>query len=455
MTSVYLAFLVIFTLALLISNIYLFKTKRYPYLFINCMLFLPDYYGIEISNSLPLITVCRIMFVILYIYAFINRRRNIDLRHIDLKTLPKSSYCIIGYFALRIISNLYYVSVYGQAAKTIFIIIFEQLFLLVAFYVLGLSREEMRALIKTIVWTATVLFCFGIFESLTNIRIFNALYTVSKDVLNVEFTRLGLLRATTTMGLPGFYGNMCILVLPLILYLYEISRQKKYLISMGLCMLAIIHSGSRADVIFFFIVLAVFVIYVITEKSRRVEFCKQIAGVFLSVLFFTFALSIASPYYRYFYTGSAKAILNEVGFDFDLNEGAPDENVGFGENLSGSTSRTQQFTGILYTARINPIFGLGSGAQARAEIQYFTRGKWRNWNSYDLGIVEIFGDEGILGLMGVALMLLYIILSASKNRYLHMMCLVYILATLNTANMYKFLLLYVILAIYNDYRLSK
>lgn len=455
MATVNLAFLVIFTLALLILNIYLFITKRYLYLFVNCMLFLPDYYGIEISSSLPLITASRIMYVIFYIYAFINRRRNIDIRHFDLKSISMPFYCLIGYFVLRIISNLYYVSVYGQATKTIFIIIFEQLFLFIAIYVLGLTKDEIQTLIKTIVWAATTLFVLGIFESLTSVRIFDALYTVSKDVLNVKFTRLGLLRATTTMGLPGFYGNMSILVLPLILYLYEMSGQRRYLISMGLCTLAIIHSGSRADAIFLFVVLAVYVIYVLAEKCKRVEFCKEFAVVILSVFVFASILSIANPYYKYFYTGSVKSVLNEVGFDFDLDEGAPDESVGFGKNLSGSTSRTQQFTGLLYTARVNPIFGLGSGAQTREEIQYFTKGQWRRWDTYDLGIVEIFGDEGILGLIGVTLLLLALIISAPKNRYIHMMCLVYILTTLNTKNMYRFLLLYVVLAIYKNHKLSK
>lgn len=455
MTGAYLAFLAIFTLVLLISNVYLFKTKRYLYLFVNCMLFLPDYYGIEISSTFPLITVSRIMCVIFYIYAFINRRRNIDLKQIDLKTLPWMFYCIVGYFALRIISNLYYVSVYGQAVKTIFLIIFEQLFLLVAIFVLAPTKEEIQTLIKTIVWTATSLFSIGILESLTYFCPFDALYTVSRFVLNEKQVRLGLLRSTTTMGLPVFYGNMCILVLPLILYLYEISNQKKYLISMWLCILAIIHSGSRADAIFLFIILAVFVIYVLAEKHRRVEFCKRLVAVMFSVFVFASVLSIANPYCRYFYTGSVKSVLNEVGFNFDLDEGAPDENVGFGKNLSGSTSRIQQFTGLLYTARVNPIFGLGSGAQTRREIQYFTKGEWRRWHTYDLGIVEIFGDEGILGLTGVILMLLVLIIADPKNRYMQMMCLAYILTTLNTKNMYRFLLIYVILAVYNDHRLSK
>jgi O-antigen ligase len=295
----------------------------------------------------------------------------------------------------------------------------------------------------------------GVLESLTGIRLFDALYTVSRFVLNEKQFRLGLLRATTTMELPVFYGNMCILVLPLILYLYEIYRQKKYLISMGLCMLALIHSGSRADAIFLFIVLAVFVVYVLTEKYRRVEFCKQLAAVMFSVFVFTSVLSIVNPYYRYFYTGSVKSVLNEVGFDFDLNEGAPDENIEFGKNPSGSNSRIQQFTGLLYTARVSPIFGLGSGAQTRREIHYFTRGEWRRWHTYDLGIVEIFGDEGILGLTGVILMLLVLIIADPKNRYMQMMCLAYILTTLNTKTMYSFLLIYVMLAVYNDHRLSK
>ena len=110
-----LIFLSTFTLALHIANIYCFIKKKYLYLFIPCMLFLPDYYGGEISDSLPLLTASRTMFVIFFIYAWINRRRNLSFKNFRLKELPREYLFLAAYFVLRIVSNLYYVTTYGQA----------------------------------------------------------------------------------------------------------------------------------------------------------------------------------------------------------------------------------------------------------------------------------------------------------------------------------------------------
>ena len=446
MFAVFFVLLILISLALLIANIKCFKTKKYLYLFINCMLFLPNYYGIEINDALPLITVKRMMLVAFLIYAYKNRRRDFKIKNIDFKSLPKPYYFLGGYFVFRILSNLFYVFTYEQAVKTIFFIIIEQLLLIVAVYMLAPTKEEIDILVKSIVSTATVMFVLGIIESFTHARIFDLLYTVSRYLLNERYERLGLLRSTASMGIPGMFGNMCILVLPLILYMYECSRNKKYLVSVGLCVLAIIHSGARSDIFFLIFTLGIYCIYVLRGKERRLLFGKNAMAVVLSLLIFISVLSVISPYYKYFYVGTAKSILNEVGFDFDLSEGAPDESVGFGKNADGGLSRTMQFSGISYAAGINPVFGLGSGAQNRGDIQYYYKNKWRVFKTYDLGVVEIFCDEGIVGLIGVVSALLYILLASGKNRMLQMMLAIYVMTTLSTVNMFEFLFLYIILA---------
>lgn len=121
--DVLLCFFALFTLALIIANVYCFKSKKYLYLFVPCMLFLPGYYGIELSESLPLITMTRIMFVVFYIYTFINKRRTFKTSGHSYKSLPKAYYLLLGYFVLRIASNLYYITTYGQAIKKQFFLL--------------------------------------------------------------------------------------------------------------------------------------------------------------------------------------------------------------------------------------------------------------------------------------------------------------------------------------------
>lgn len=435
----------VFTICLIIANIYFFKTQKYLNLFFPCILFLPDYYGFEMSEALPLITVARLMFLVFFIYTFVNKRRNLNLRALKIKDLPKEYLLLVGYFVFRLASNLYYVTTYGQAAKTIMSILFEQLLLLFAIYMLAPTRDEIIDVMRAIVVGATVLFVIGIFESYTSIRPFDALYTITRFALNDHYVRLGLLRATTTLGLPGFYGNMCVYMLPIIFYLYELTGSKKYIVITGLDVLAIIHSGCRSDMIYLVGILGIYFIYVLNGKKRRLLFIKNAVAVTIVLLLFIGGASLASPNLRYFYVGNGKSVLNELGFEFDLNEGAPEGADGFGNGGKGSLSRTAQFSGLRYVAGINPIFGLGSGAQARNAIKYCWYGHWLSASTYDLGIVEIFCDEGIIGTLGLSLIIIFMIISSRKNKYYQLAIFTYLISTLSTANVYEYIMLFIII----------
>lgn len=422
------------------------------------MLFLPEYYGIEFSESLPLLTVARMMFIVFYIYTFINRRRNINLKGICLKKLPKEYYFLGGYFIFRIISNLYYVTTYSDAIKTIFEIIFEQLLLLIALYLLAPTKEEIITTIKAVVWSATTLFAIGIFESFTFIRPFDALYTVSRYMLNSYYVRLGLLRSVTTMGLANFYGNMCLLVTPLIFYLHKTTRQKRYLVVLFLDVLAIIHSGCRSDMIFFIIISTIYLIMIFKEKDAFSSALKSGAIVLCTIAMWIAIMCSISERYNYYYVGTGKSLLNTVGFDFDLDEGAPEGVDGYGTNESAATySRIFQLSGIKYALSINPLFGLGSGAQSRGDIQYVFKDKIYHTNTIDMGIVEILVTEGLIGILGfvsLSALFSYNVLKTHKKsrlpeynkevKFKLLFLTTYILCMLGTSNMYPWLTLIVI-----------
>ncbi len=418
------------------------------------MLFLPDYYGIDLSESLPILSVTRIMFVVFYVYAVINRKRNLHIKEIDLKRIPKVYLFLAGYFLFRITSNLYYVTTYGQSVKTILKIVFEQLFLLLAFYLLKPTKSEIDKMIKAIVGAAAVLFVVGVFESVSGIRIFDSLYTVSRSVGNLTATRLGLLRATTTMIMPGFFGNMCVMVLPLIFYLYEETKNFAYVLVAALDVLATIHSGARSDMIFILVITVVYLLFVIKSSKRRLVFCRTMLIVTGVLLIYIIGVSAVSDDLRYYYVGNGKAVLNEFGFEFNLDEGAPKGSGGYGGNLNGTVSRTRQLTGMYYVAGINPIFGLGSGAQIRGDVLYYwpySKGDlWSAVNTYDMGIVEIFCDEGLIGLLGICFLFIYMIIKAKNSHFYWFLIFCYLLATLNTANMIPFLMLFVILISQNS-----
>ncbi len=447
-------FLILFSAVIVLINVYCFIKKKFLYSAIPCVLFLPDYYGFEINDSLPLISVARIIFLFLYLYAYINRRRKVSLKNINLRTVPIEIRCLFGYFFLRIVSNLYYVGKYGQATKTILLIAFEQLFFLISLYVLYPTKEEVLKLIKIIVYVATALFAVGIFESMTYIRPFDALYTISRYTLNEHYVRLGLLRATTTMGLPGTFGNMCILIYPLALYIYEQTKQKRFIAIMVLDILAIIHSGARSDIFFFLFITAMYALMVLVDKRKNnLEFIKNALVVGASILAILIVLSNGNKYLRYYYSTTGLSLLNEIGFDFDLDKGAPEGIDGYGGNDStGALSRMSQFTGIQHAMAINPLFGQGSGAHNRGEVMYKWNGYWFYYKTFDVGIVEVLVSEGIIGFLGFAFFFASWIILLLKSRlkiknYLSgkiilLLFPTYLMITLSTANMYAFLMLY-------------
>lgn len=449
--------MIIFSLGLLVANIICFARKKYLYLFIPCMLFLPGYYGIDFGDTFPILTVTRMMFIVFYIYALVNRRRDFTLTGLQIKSIPKEYLLLGGYFVFRIISNLRYLGTYSEAAKAIFIIIFEQLLFLIAFYMLAPTKDEIDKLLIILVRVATVFFVIGIFESVTFVRPFDALYTVGKEVINEHYVRLGLLRATTTFGMPGLYANMCVLILPIIIYVYNMYHKKRYLASIWLCILALIHTGSRADYFYLPIILGLYVLFLLKEKGKLILFIRNTAIIVVTLFLFIGTNCAGNPYFRYFYIGTGKSILNEVGFDFDLNEGAPEGIDGYGANdkaassiQGGTGSRKVQLTSIGYTLQQSPLFGFGAGALDRKELKCYFAGEWRPYPAIDVGIVEAVTYEGILGLIGVTLAIVSMFLLARSNKDRLILGIVYLLTTLNTVNMYAFLFLFIVLFM-NDY----
>ena len=451
----------LFTLSLIIANIYCFKTKKYLYLFVPCMLFLPEYYGIEISHSLPILTVTRIMFLVLYIYAIINRRKSLSIHKFRLKSIPLEYKFLSAYFIIRIVDNCYYLSKYGQAVKTIFSIVVEQLFFLLAIYLLSPTKEELHTLVKCIVWSATSLFVIGILESYTYIRPFDALYTVSRAMLNDHYERLGLLRATTTLGLPGIFGNMCLLMLPLIFYLYRTTRQKKYVVIIFLDFWAIIQSGSRSDIFFFVAVNILYFAYIVIRKNDFVAYIKNVSIISFSLILVIGILSAINPklfyYYEGFFISNAKVLGIEIESDND--DDVPYESTE--GNVRAVSSRTYQFSGIKYAMNINPLFGLGNGSLQNGDVYYYSFNEWRPSSTFDVGLVEILVTEGIIGLIGhIALLLFMLTILIQKKLYNNMPLelfsifilwpVTYLISTLSTANLYKFLIVIVMYFLFYD-----
>ncbi len=414
------------------------------------MLFLPEYYGLELSQSLPVISVSRMIFVVFCVYVVLNRRTNLNLKQIKLRSMPKSYWLLLGYFVIRFLTNLRYAFVYAFAAKAILALILEDIFLLIGLFLLAPTADEINSIIKTIVWTACGLFIIGICEGIFSITPFDALYTVSRTILNDHYVRLGLNRAVTTMGLANYYGNFCLMMTPLIYYLLKKTHERKYIVALFLDFLAMIHSGCRSDLIFFGFVTFIYLILTVLRREDIGFFLRALAVFLVGITLYSVIACSCNERLNYYYTGTAKAVLNTFGFKFDYNANSPEGVSGYGNNERGVLSRTAQISGISYVLGKEPIFGLGRGCQIRKELRYFYEGKWRVSRTMDMGIVEVICTEGLLGLLAYILLFgsyILILLKQRNRRDLPldfttycMMPFIYLLCTLSTANMTFYLI---------------
>ncbi len=218
--------------------------------------------------------------------------------------------------------------------------------------------------------------------------------------------------------------------------------------------MAIIHSGSRSDIIFLFFVLILYFIITLKGIDRKKEFLKNAGIVIFALGLLIIFLSVRNSYYRYYYEGTAKSVLNIFGFEFNLNETAPSEMVEFGENVRAVKSRTFQFSGIQYAMSQNPIFGLGAGALSSDKVLYYSYDAWRVSHTYDMGIVEILISEGILGLIAyislfTSLIIITVKLYKSEKGFytdkflIYLIPIAYLICTLSTANMPHFLFTFI------------
>lgn len=448
-------FLLAFTITLIASNIIAFKKNRYLNVFIPSILFLPQFYGIEFSEEFPILSASRMITIVFFMYAVVNRKKSFGMTFRGMNYFQETKrlmLCLSGYFLFRIIANLHYIYTNNQALKTIMSLLLEQILVVVSIYLLRPSREDINEAILVTTNIAGVMFLLGIVESIFEFRPADYLYTVSRTMLNEHFYRMDVLRATATLGLPGFYGNMCVLMIPFIVYCFRITSKLRYLILGGLCGIAIVHSGSRSDIFFGIFTLTLIAVYLFRKDEWRKVLLRYVVVLVCVIMFFCF-IAIFSERFRYFYTGTAKSVLNEVGFDFNLDEGAPEGAGGYGENADGTYSRVRQLTGIKYVLMNEPIFGLGAEAQKRGQVMYYSKFGWTVVRTYDVGYVQVMMDEGIVGTMGYCLLFAFVfgglacsIVKQQEIDYmLFLYALTYLCCMFSTANMDQYLIVLYVL----------
>lgn len=359
---------------------------------------LPNYFSIEISNALPSLTGSRMILILCIIVLLVV----VEKKEIPNTNLMKSVYL---YATIIIIVNiLHFGDGFSYAIKSIFSIIFENIFLVYIICLLVDNKQKLEKFVEMMALTSAIVVLLAIIEFFTGYNIFYLLTTTSKEVYQAAYVRLGMTRAEASFGHSVYFGVYCSCMLPFSFYLFERNYSKIYLFVILMNIIGVVISGARGQMILCFV--SLIIMFLFKEKSLRKQYIK-IAGVtILATIFILLLIPSASTYI----IENIKTVLNIMGFNFEISSE-------YGTNISGLDSRTIQLSGILWLFENKAfMFGLGSSAHIRGLVSYYWKSSgWQVVPSIDVGYVGWFLEYGIIGAVGNIFLFGKLIMHTIKN----------------------------------------
>lgn len=348
------------------------------FLFYFFYIILPDYFAIEFSESLPLVTASRIMIVLLFVIVLIRDNGRIYLNNFD-----GSYYCFL--IIMLIVNCIDITSLPGESIKTIFSLLLETWLFTYLVIRLVNGQEILHIAICGLVLASILVSILGMLETITGVNAFFFLTTTQRKMLQSVYVRFGAVRASGPFGHSVYYGTYQLCMIPFSLYLYDTRRKPVYFAAFILNVVSVILSGSRGQMAIMFLAMAI-----ILFKKRYKYSLKYIKNIlflvpFLIVLIFLFPnafsriLSLLRSVIQAL-TYSGERINSQLG------------------NANGILSRTEQLSGIVWTFMQGRFLsGFGNKAHLAHLIKYFRDGAWVKTSTFDVGYVAIFCQYGVLG----------------------------------------------------------
>ena len=364
------------------------------WLFFCLFLILPEYFALEFSASLPLLTASRFIIILLLVNLFLMGRIRIRIDR---------SY--LTFFLILLIVNIYHISTNSsEAIKAVFSLVIEETVLYIALKNLITSKSMLIKGIDIMVKTSGVISLLAIFEAYTKINIFYFLTTTSRDMLQASYDRLGVLRAEASFGHPVYFAVYLCCLLPFSLYFFENTKKRIYAIVAILNITAVFCSGTRGGIV----TLVVLLLWSVFSKRDKVKF-KYLKAV-LGGLPILIVIFILYPQVFNYASSLFISILASLGF-------SSTDILNFGGNASGITSRLAQFTGLTWAKEHGAlIMGFGPGAHKHGLISFVNviSGAWNVTTSIDIGYLSNILLYGIVGALGYAILYVSVIRKVLK-----------------------------------------
>lgn len=382
----------------LLLNIFLQKDWYICLLFAFYAVF-PDTFAVELSSSLPLITVARILILLnLFITIYKGKMKRINV-------LPM---CYRWYFAATIFIML--LNIYQGKGQIVGIIniIADQVLLLVLIVGAIDTVQKFYKYIDYMIYGFTLSAVVGIIQTALKTDLSKPIHLItSRQEMGLEY-RMGLMRACGLSTSAIRFACECTLMIFITLFLYEKKRGNKYLVFMVIFIITLLCTMSRSSWIALFIVLiARVVLRYRTFAKYYMRFLPFIAAVgVVTVIFFPGVVQIVIE--------PLKTIINSLGANAKV---ASD----FGTNSDAMVqSRTFQWSALQYM-RIHGdlLLGYGYNAYPRGMIHFYYPGykAWDTARAIDVGFVSLICERGLLGgfIYMILLVSLFMICYKRKN----------------------------------------
>lgn len=379
-------------------------------LFFALYIISPSYCAIELSSRLPLITVSRVLLVTMLFMLVI--RRSEDFYALRKGNVRQLNFGLTGdrflrwgmliYFILLVICDIALLPAdFGEALKAMLVVIVESYMLVWILTLVLDTREKLLTALQILVVSSGVTALIATVGCVLDGNPFHFLNTVQREMLMYSYYRLGMLRAAAGFGHPVFYGAFCAIISPINMYFVENSEKqwKKWLFSVCLLMniVGLVLSNSRGSLVAFgFMMIVVAIARVIKKEFKSFFFTYLPIGV--AALVILVIVSLVSPPGLAFLQGIFYSLVNMVFPDtYSMDSFV----TSYGENPYGVLSRSVQLTGIPWTLSQKPLFGFGSNAHIRGLISFqWAPGSWIQTGTFDVGLVAIICQYGLIGLLG-------------------------------------------------------
>jgi len=392
---------------------------------------LPTYFAVEISQAIPLITASRVLLLLMAgMMVLRNRNQILHLRNLGIRQLNLGlakdkflSWGICIYFVVLLVVNLTFILDTSEALKQIFVMAAEEYALVWLLLLVLDSRKKLVVAIEVFAIASGVTGLLAALGCILDQNLFHFLDTVSRELTQVTYYRLGLLRAAAGFGHPVYYGSFCAVMVPLCMFLVEQQENPKKRLLFSACLVmnfvGVVFANSRGSILALGCTAVLVFCIRLASKSLKKLFQTYIP-IFAAAAAVMLLVAVLSPAGISFLGNTIKSVIQSIipynpdsglleGNDIieDLlnqNEGALQPE--YGENANGLSSRFVQLTGIGYTLSQNPWFGMGPNAFARGLVAYtFVEGHLSFVKTVDVNIVAIIGQYGLVGL--IAFLALY------------------------------------------------